>query len=180
MSNIDPKFKIISNFETADADRLGRQLPTLEDNINNALSSVAGQALPRFTPTNLKTAAYVAKLDELVVCAGTFGVTLPVASALNAGRHIAVAVKSGTVTVSVQNAPSGKVNDAATYTCAADALFDFVSDGVGWRAAVAGSGGGVTSVSGGASPLVTVSPTTGAVVVSGNEDRVKIIASYHP
>lgn len=161
MSAIDPKFRQINNFQADKPAQLEQNLGRLEDDVDLALKRVAAGTAPLFDPTNLKQSAYLAALDELVECAGTFRVTLPVATPANAGRHVGVENKSGTQTV----APvTGLVNGSATYSCATVGFFDFVSNGVGWTVAPAGGGvAGVTSVTAGNATLA-IAPNVGAVV----------------
>lgn len=107
----------------------GRQISVLEDNIRKALTNIANQALPRLKSTNLKVAAYTALLDDLVPCNGTFTITLPVASANNQGRCIAIEVKSGAISVI---SASGLVQGIATDLVNVAGLYVYVSDGMGW------------------------------------------------
>lgn len=126
-NGINPGLRQINQFK--DGAELSRQLSQHEDFVREALGNVAQQAAPKLRPTQTKTAAYTAALDDLVVAAGTFSVTLPVAKPQNAGREVGVLVKSGTVTVTVV---SGLVQGAATDALATVGLRRYVSDGVGW------------------------------------------------
>lgn len=157
MSSIDPKFRELHEYGGEDG---ARRVGQLEDNVKAALANIAQQALPLFSPTNLKTSAYTAKLDEHVPCAGTFPVTLPVASSVNQGRHVGVEVKGGTVTV---GPATGLVNGAATVSCATVGFYDFVSNGVGWTVAATSAASGVASVTAGAG-LVNSGTATNPVV----------------
>lgn len=146
MSGIDPKLRRLNDFAQAE-----RALPQLEQNVADALARVAEQAQPHLTPTNLKTSAYVAGLDETVVARGTFIVTLPIAAAQNAGRCVAVELQSGTVTVVTA---SGQVQGAASDALSTAGLYCYVSDGVGWWRPPIGAGGAAVN------PAVTVTDET--------------------
>lgn len=107
-----------------------RKTVEFEDNVKKSFANVAGQALPKLAPTNLKTAAYTAMLDELVVCNGTFNVTLPVASSKNGGRQVGVIVRAGTITVITA---SGLVQGAASDALGTAGMYAYTSDGIaGW------------------------------------------------
>lgn len=170
MSSIDPKLKRLNEFPDP-----ARAIPQLEQNVSDAFDRVAAQALPLSTPTEKKLAACSAVVGQTIVVAGTVPVVFPVASRTNVGQRVTVELQSGSAIVTTA---SGTVQGAASDSLSTVGRYEYESDGAGgwWRPPA----GAVSSVSGGASPLVTVSPTTGAVVVSGNEDRVKLIASYHP
>ncbi len=124
---IQPNLRKLANYDGS-VD-LGRRLGQLEDNVKQAFDNVAKQAAPLLQATNLKDSAYVAAVDELVPCAGTFQLTLPAATFDNAGRSVAVVVRSGTITV----VPiTGLVQGAASDALATVGLRLYVSDGVGW------------------------------------------------
>lgn len=146
MSGIDPRMKVLSDFSDAQ-----RAIPQLEDNVEAAFARVATQASPKLVPTNKKTSAYTAELDDLVVAAGTFNITMPVASAQNAGRRIAIEVQSGTVTVVPT---TGQVQGAASDALSTVGRYDYESDGVGWWRAPLGAGGAAVS------PATTVTSET--------------------
>lgn len=124
---IQPNLRPISQFDGPDA--ATRRLSQFEGNVKQALDNIAKQAAPLLKPTNLKDSAYVAGLDELVPCAGTFQVTLPAATFNNAGRSVGVVVRSGTVTVVPV---AGLVQGAASDALATVGMRLYVSDGVGW------------------------------------------------
>lgn len=105
--SLDPRLRRLRQFDDAT-----RAVADLEANVGDAFDRVADQVMPKLTPTNLKTAAYAASLDELVVANGTFPVSLPVATATNAGHQIGVLVKGGTVTVTSQSGVQGGASDA--------------------------------------------------------------------
>lgn len=132
---IDPKLRTLSDFRD-----LQRSLAQLEQNVADAMKRIAAQATPLLTPTNRKTSAYGASLDELVVAAGTFPVILPIATTQNAGRRVGVEVQSGTVTVS---AASGQVQGGASDALSTVGRYEYESDGVGWWRAPLGAGGAV-------------------------------------
>src|SRR6266516_581320 len=160
---IAPNLKRLSQFDTT-GDGLKRGVSQLEDNVAAALGRIAQQATPLASPTSLHTADVTALLDQVVVASGTFAVTLPVATSVNAGRRISDELEAGTVTV---KPTTGLVQGAATDVRTTAGRYEYMSDGVGWWRPPVGAGGGgsVSSVtSGGAG--ITVSPTTGAVVVT--------------
>lgn len=123
---LKPNYVSTTNFMEKDP---LRALAQLDGAVSRSFANVEAQALPRLVPTNRKTAAYVAQLDDLVSAAGTFRVTLPVAAPINAGREVGVIVRSGTVTVATA---SGRVQGGATDVLATVGLRRYVSDGVGW------------------------------------------------
>lgn len=143
MSDIDPKLRKLVKYPAP-------EVATLEGNVSDALDRVATAATPLLAPTNLKTANYIASLDEEVICSGTFTVQLPVAAPKNAGRRVGVTVQSGTITVipitgTVQFGTSDVLSDVGRY--------EYESNGAGgWTRQPVGSGGGggVTSVTAGA------------------------------
>ncbi len=127
--------RTVGNFTAKDPTQLERQLSQLEQNVDDALRSTVVAFVPVPQPTNTKTAAYVAALDEMVrvnTAAGSVTIVLPVATPQNAGRGIAVARLSAANTLTV--APvSGTVNGAASLALtAAVRLFFLLSDGAGW------------------------------------------------
>lgn len=134
--SIDPRFRQVRQFDDAT-----RAVRDLEDNAGDALQRIADQALPKLTPTNIKIAAYVAGLDELVMTNGTLAVTLPVATAANNGRVVGVVVQSGTVTVTSQSAVQGATSDAL----ATAGLYLYVSTGSTWWRPAIGAGGASVS-----------------------------------
>lgn len=142
MTDIDPQFRELNQFHTDKPQELGRQLSQHEDFVAAALKNVADGAFPLFVPTQRKTAAYTAKLDEVVVANGTFTVTLPAPTAQNAGRMVAVLVESGTITVKTSNA--ALVQGAPSDTLPVAGLFLYESTGVAWWRQ-----GGVLSVTAG-------------------------------
>lgn len=110
-------------------DDIARQAVQFEANVSKSLTNIANQAQPKLAPTNLKTAAYTALLDELVVCNGTFNLMLPVATPSNQGREIGVIVRAGTVTVITA---SGLVQGAASDALAGPIKSTYVSTGTDW------------------------------------------------
>lgn len=125
--SVEPKFRTLRQFDGDDA--LARRVSHLEDNIERAFMMTAKTAAPLGTATNRKTADYVAKIDELVTCAGTFTLGLPAASAENAGRSVTAIVESGTVTV---RAVSGNVQGGSSDALATIGLRRYVSNGTDW------------------------------------------------
>ncbi len=125
--------RLISSFEAEP--ELERQLCQLETNADDAIRSLAGAALPVLSPTNLKTAAYTAAIDELVgvdTSAASVVITLPKAVPQNAGHVVAIARKSASNTLTVRLI-EGTVNGAATLALtAAVRLFILCSDGAAW------------------------------------------------
>ena len=121
--------KLISAFDTSDPTNLERQLSQAEANTDEAIKSLSSAAMPLLSATDVKTAAYTAKVEELVVCEGTFVLTLPIATKKNVTRYCGVLVRSGTVTVSCV---SGNVQGAAADALATNGLRLYVSDGSGW------------------------------------------------
>lgn len=103
--------------------------------MDDAVRSVARGALPVFSPTNRKTATYVASVGELVrvdSSAADVAITLPVATADNAGKCVAISRLSASNAVTAA-AVSGDINGGATLTLtAAVKLFVLMSDGVSW------------------------------------------------
>lgn len=151
---IEPKFRTVTSFDGPDG--LSRGVVQLEENIGRSFDQIVSDALPMLVPTNLKTAAYTAKLDDLVSCNGTFRVTLPVATNKNQGRVVGIIVRAGTVSV---GAASGLTQGVAIDSLPVAGLFLYESDGVGWWRA-----GGVLSVTAGDGTVI-VNPTTGQVVI---------------
>lgn len=125
--SIDGTLRPLKQYDTS-GDGLKRGVGQLEANVAAAISRIATQALPKLEPTDLQTRAYVAKLDDLVVTNGTFPVSLPVATATNAGRQIGVLVKGGTVTVTSQSGVQGGASDVL----ATVGLRRYESTGVDW------------------------------------------------
>jgi len=160
--SIDPKFKTLGSFD--DGDTLSRQLVQQENNIDVAFKNTAGSALPKLLPTQTKTAAYNAALDELINAAGTFTVKLPIALPQNAGRVVGIVLTTGTVTVMTA---STLVQGAATDVLTAAGAYLYTSDGVGWwrhagvMSVTGGSGISVTGTA--ANPIVS---TDGTAVTS--------------
>lgn len=138
--SIDPKFRTVTSYDTDDQDRLARELSQLEDNIAAAMDRIATTALPKLAPTQLKTSAYAAKLDDLVIASGTFGVVLPVATNQNNGRVVGIVVKSGAITVTSLS----KIQNATSDALSAAGLYLYVSTGVDWWRAASGGGSGVS------------------------------------
>jgi hypothetical protein len=131
--NVKPgNLRRISQFQQDGSDQQ-RQLSQLEGNVTDAIAEVVVNVAFRLRPTSVKTANYQAQLNDLVICDGTFGVLLPTASKMNAGRAVAVLRKSGTVTVSCA---TSQVQGAASDALATTGLRVYISDGVGgwWRA----------------------------------------------
>lgn len=137
-AGIDPQFRPLSQFDTT-GDGLKRGVSQLEQNVRNSIDRIAVQALPKLTATEKKTAAYTAVLDDLVVVAGTFPVTFPVASAQNAGRRIGVEVQSGAATVVPT---TGLIQGATSDVLSTAGRYEYESDGVGWWRAPSGGGAG--------------------------------------
>lgn len=154
--SLDPKFRTIGSFDADKPEQLGRQIQALEDNVSAALGRSAAQALAKLSPTNRKTAAYVAALGELVIAAGTFTVTLPVSSSKNQGELVGVVVESGTITAIT---PGGTVQGGTSDSLPASGLFLYESTGTGWWRQ-----GGVTSLTAADGTIVVSSPT-GAVTI---------------
>ncbi len=127
--------RLVNVFATDSPVELSRQLTTFEANVDDAVRSVSRGALPAFTPTNRKTATYVASVGELVrvdSAAGNVAITVPVATADNAGKCIAISRLSASNAVTAA-AVSGDINGAASLTLtAAVKLFVLMSDGVAW------------------------------------------------
>jgi hypothetical protein len=127
--------RMINTFQTENSGELSRQLTMFEQNVDDAVRSVSRGALPAFTPTNRKVATYVASVGELVrvdSAAGNVAITVPVPTADNAGKCIAVSRLSASNAVTAA-AASGNINGAATLTLtAAVKLFVLMSDGVSW------------------------------------------------
>lgn len=151
-----------------------RKLVQLEKNVQDALDNVIQQAWTRLVPTNLKTSAYSGMLDELVVCNGTFTVTLPTANAQNRGRCVGIEVKAGTISVI---AFSGLVQGVARDSILAKGYFLYVSDGVGWYRP-----GGVSSITAGAGLTVggvAGATGTGAVTVAADTTSLVTLAALN-
>lgn len=125
--SVDAKFRTVGSFDADPA--LARQIQELEDNTADAFDVVRSQAQPRLNPTQAKTSAYTADLDELVRVTGTFTLRFPVASAINAGRMIGVVVKSATVTVVCA---SGQVQGSTSDSLTVNGWYLYISDGTGW------------------------------------------------
>lgn len=125
-TGISTGFRTVVNGNDKD---ITREVIQFEANVAAALKQVEVQAWPKLAPTNLKTADYTAQEDDLVPCAGTFKLTLPVASAQNAGRSIGVIIRSGTVTVLPT---SGLVQGGTSDLLGVVGFHIYISDGIGW------------------------------------------------
>lgn len=171
--SIDPRLLKLKQFDDAQ-----RAVVDLEANVGDAIDRIAQQALPKLTPTARQIAAYVAKVDDLVVTSGTLTVTLPVATSKNNGRVIGVLVQSGTVTVGSQSTVQGAVSDAL----ATAGLYLYVSTGTSWWRAPTGAGGGaVASVTAGsglvnsgtaANPIIDMASAGGTLTITANNAEV--------
>ena len=97
MSNIDPKLRRLSEFLEPE-----RAIPQLEQNVADALARIQVQALAISTPTSKQTVAFGAVLGQTVVVNGTsVQVTLPIATAINAGQRVTVELQGGAASVIV-------------------------------------------------------------------------------
>lgn len=171
---IVPSFSKIKDF-TGD---IARKTNELEKAVGTSFDNVASQGQPKLVPTNLKTAAYVASLDDLVVCSGSFSLTLPTANATNAGREVGLVIKSGTITVS---SPGCLVQGGDTDAPSVLGRYIYRSDGVGWWRPP----NGVTSVTAGAGLVgggtgavtIDVAAADSTIVVSADAIRVGVITS---
>lgn len=117
---------------------LGRALDTFEDNVAQSFRIVGDSFLAILRPTPRKAANYTAVLNELVTAdtsAGSFTVTLPDASALNAGQSVAVVRPSAANTLTVR-APStnvqGQVPNTGDAVPATVGLYVYISTGNDW------------------------------------------------
>jgi hypothetical protein len=122
-------FRQVQNYRPEDPNSLQRQLSALESAVADAFGDVNITAAYRFVPTSLKHGDWRAQLQDMVLCAGTFHVTLPTATKMNAGRSVAVLVKSGTITVT---SVTSEVQGAATDVLGTNGLRVYVSDGGDW------------------------------------------------
>lgn len=157
---IDPRFRELGDLPD-------RKTADFQDNVANALSRIATQALPKLAPTNLKTADYTSALDDLVIVGASMKVILPVAAAQNNGRVVGVVVQNGTATVTSQSLVQGAATDALS----AIGLYIYVSTGTAWWRPTIGGGS--------ISPATTVvtetafgqAPVVGALVTYAREDH---------
>jgi len=122
--------RTVGSFDTGSPDKLERQLVEFQQAVDDTVRGLLGKSPKLLVPTNLKTAAYTAQLGELVVCKGTFTLTLPVANTATAGRQCGVLVTAaGTITV---KAVTGNVQNAATDALATVGLRIYTSVGGSW------------------------------------------------
>src|SRR5882672_9243286 len=94
---IVPSFSKIKDF-TGD---IARKTNELEKAVGTSFDNVANQGQPKLIPTELKFADYVAQVDDLIPCSGTFRVIFPVPSSLIAGRGIGIEIQNTTSAITV-------------------------------------------------------------------------------
>lgn len=122
-------------------DDIERQLTDFWQDADTAIRRLRIGRLPVFMPTNKKTAAYTASIDELVLvdsAGGNVTITIPVASSENKGHFIAISRQSASNNITLK-APSGSINNSiflfgssSITLTAAVRLFLYVSDCTNW------------------------------------------------
>lgn len=134
----EPTFREVGDFQADSPDELTRSIVDLEDNVAAAFKQWLAYAAPILAPTTVKTAAYTANVWDLVVTdtsKGGFTITLPDASARNAGQVVAIARKSASNAL-LARAPSTNVQGAAPNTGdtvpASTGLYEYRSTGSEW------------------------------------------------